>query len=295
MNALPPPDWGTDVSSGKDKADENFPVGSLLMEKRLRPHVHAYYNFARAIDDIADNAVLSSDVKIARLDAMQALLLGEPDSGGGMLARTEAASALRLRESLDETGITPARGTDLIVAFRQDAVKNRYADWAELAEYCRFSANPVGLYLLDLHNEDAASHPASDALCTALQVLNHLQDCRDDLGTLDRCYLPADWLAEAGEDVDSVRWERTGPGLRRVLDRCLDQVDQLNRIAATLPGAIVDRRMRLEASVIVGLSHRLARRLRREDPLAGRVKLGRADVARSVLSALRHLPMNRRT
>ncbi len=289
MNAaVEPAEPVADASSGKGHADENFPVGSALIAPRLRPHVHAYYAFARAVDDIADNALLPAEDKLARLDAMEALLLGRPaarDASG----RGEAASAVRLRASLAETGITPARGTDLLVAFRQDAVKRRYESWGELVEYCRYSANPVGLYLLDLHGEGPVSHPGSDALCTALQVLNHLQDCRDDLHTLDRCYLPGDWLRDAGEDVDAVRWERCGPGLRRVLDRCLHQVDRLNRVASTLPDAIRDRRMRLEAAVIVALSHRLARRLRREDPLAGRVRLRRGDAARSLLVALRHL------
>lgn len=277
-----------DASSGKGRADENFPVGSALIAPGLRPHVHAYYAFARAVDDIADDAVLPAEGKLARLDAMEAALLGRADGCDGA-GRQEVASAVRLRASLAETGITPLRGTDLLVAFRQDAVKTRYADWGELAEYCRHSANPVGLFLLDLHGEHGRSHPASDALCTALQVLNHLQDCGDDLRTLDRCYLPQDWLREAGEDVDALRWERAGRGLRRVLDRCLDQVDRLNRVAATLPGMVRNRRMRLEAAVIVSLSHRLARRLRREDPLAGRVRLRGSDAGRSLVSALRHL------
>ncbi len=289
MNAVLELAEPADASSGKGRADENFPVGSALIAPRLRPHVHAYYAFARAIDDIADNAVLPAEDKLARLDAMEALLLGRPANRDGAAGRGEAASAVRLRASLAETGISPARGTDLLVAFRQDAVKRRYDSWDELVEYCRYSANPVGLYLLDLHGEGPGSHPGSNALCTALQVLNHLQDCRDDLETLDRCYLPRDWLRDAGEDVDAVRWERTGPGLRRVLDRCLHEVDRLNRVASSLPGAIRDRRMRLEAAVIVALSHRLAHRLRREDPLAGRVRLRRGDAARSLLVALRHL------
>ena len=290
MNAIPPVAT-PEVSSGKGRGDENFPVGSVLIARALRPHVHAYYAFARAIDDIADNAVLSPERKIARLDAMEALLLGRraPDVAPGTVDDAEAAAAVRLRDSLARTGLSPARGTDLIVAFRQDAVQHRYASWSELAGYCRYSANPVGLYLLDLHGEGAAAHPASDALCTALQVLNHLQDCRDDLLQLDRCYLPQDWLAAAGETVEAVRRDRASPGLRRVLNRALDEVDRLNRVAATLPGLVADRRMRLEAAVIVGLAHRLARRLRRQDPLAARVRLSRSDVAASVLAALRHV------
>jgi squalene synthase HpnC len=288
MNELAP-----EVASGKGRADENFPVGSLLISAALRPHVHAYYGFARAIDDIADNNLLSPEAKIARLDAMEAVLLGKPpavaspDSPAVASPPGEIAHAQRLRASLAVTGVDPRTGTDLIVAFRQDAVKHRYQSWDELVQYCRYSANPVGRYLLALHGEGNAALAASDALCTALQVLNHLQDCADDLASLDRCYLPLSWLAEEGLDVGILRERGSAPGLRRVIDRLLDGVDGLNREAAGLPGLVVDRRMRLEAAVIVGLSHRLAARLRREDPLARRVALRRPDVARSLLGAAR--------
>ena len=288
MNDLPADIAPTavDVSSGKGAADENFPVGSRLIRAELRPHVHAYYGFARAIDDIADNAVLPPPVKIARLDAMEAAVLGRlsPSSGG---TSGELAHAQRLRASLAVTGIDASTATDLIVAFRRDALQPRTESWDELAWYCRYSANPVGRYLLALHGEGPESLAASDALCTALQLLNHLQDCKADLAELDRCYIPRPWLEREGLDAGILREDRCRPALRRVLDRLLDEVDRLNRQAAALPGLVADRRMRLEAAVIVGLSHRLAARLRREDPLAGRVKLRRRDVARSLLGAAR--------
>ncbi len=274
-----------EVASGKGRQDENFPVGSLLIDRRHRPHVHAYYGFARAIDDIADNNLLSPDDKIARLDAMEAAVLGGAATEAAHPA--ELAHAVRLRASLALTGVPASTATDLIVAFRQDAVQPRYQSWDQLAWYCRYSANPVGRYLLALHGEGEVPLAASDALCTALQVLNHLQDCADDLATLDRCYIPLPWLAEAGLDETVLRATATPPALRRVLDRLLDEVDGLNRAAAGLPGLVADRRMRLEAAVIVRLSHRLAARLRRADPLAGRVKLHRIDVARSLLGAAR--------
>ncbi len=275
-----------DVASGKGRADENFPVGSRLIRAALRPHVHAYYGFARAIDDIADNAVLPPPAKIARLDAMEAAVLGRPPAASGATP-AELGHAHRLHASLAVTGIDPSTATDLIVAFRRDAAQPRTESWEELAWYCRYSANPVGRYLLALHGEGAGSLAASDALCTALQVLNHLQDCKADLAELDRCYVPGPWLAQEGLDVEVLREERCRPPLRRVLDRLLDEVDRLNRHAAMLPGRVADRRMRLESAVIVELSHRLAARLRREDPLARRVKLRRGDVARSLLGAAR--------
>jgi phytoene/squalene synthetase len=148
---------------------------------------------------------------------------------------------------------------------------------------------PVGRHVLALHGEGPGCLPASDALCAVLQVLNHLQDLARDLRQLDRCYLPLDWLGEAGATVEDVRAPAATPGLRRVIDRLLDECDRLNAQAAALPGAVRDRRLRLETAVIAALSRRLARRLRRGDPLATRVKLRRTDVAGSLLAACLHL------
>jgi squalene synthase HpnC len=273
-------DSGVEQWSGKDRADENFPVGSALIRRSLRRHVHAYYAFARNADDIADAPSLAPEDKIARLDVMQAVLLGERDGG--------APSASRLRASLAQTGVTPRHATDLLIAFRQDATKQRYASWEELLDYCRTSAMPVGRYLLDLHGESEATHPGSDALCASLQVLNHLQDCAGDLAEMDRCYLPQDLLAQQGAILADLRAGAATPALRRVLDALLDRCDALNATAASLAPACQARGMRLESAVIVGLARRLAARLRQQDPLASRVKLGRGDIAGALLGALRH-------
>ena len=131
--------------SGKDRGDENFPVGSWLIRADLRQHVHAFYAFARNADDIADSGRPRPEDKVARLDIMEDVLLGRRDTG--------SPSALRLRESLAETEVTPQHATELLIAFRQDATKQRYATLTELYEYCRYSAAPVGRHVLDLHGE----------------------------------------------------------------------------------------------------------------------------------------------
>ena len=266
--------------SGKGRADENFPVGSLLIRPALRPHVHAFYAFARNADDIADSPDLAADDKLARLQVMEAVLLGHQDGG--------SPSGIGLRASLAETGVTPRHAQDLLTAFRQDATKRRYADWTELHEYCRYSAMPVGRHVLDLHGEDPATHAPSDPLTAALQVLNHLQDGAKDLAALDRCYLPDDQLAAAGATVQDLAGPAETPGLRRVFDSLLDECDRFNDQAAALPRMVRDRRLRLECAVILGLSRRLARRLRASDPVAGRIKLLKQDVAGSMVAALRY-------
>lgn len=280
LSATPAP--SVESWSGKDRGDENFPVGSLLIRRDLRAHVHAFYAFARNADDIADSATLAPADKLARLDLIEAVLLGQREDG--------APSALRLRASLGAAGVTPRHASDLLVAFRRDATTQRYASWDELYDYCRYSAMPVGRHVLDLHGEDHATWAPSDALCTALQILNHLQDCAPDLAALDRCYLPQDLMARHRARVEDLRGGRETPGLRAVFDALLDRVDALNAAATDLPRRVRSRRLRLETAAIVGLARRLARRLRRGDPLAARVKLTKADAAASVLAALRVLP-----
>ncbi len=274
---------GVEAWSGKDRRDENFPVGSFLIRRDLRRHVHAFYAFARNADDIADHPHLAAEEKIARLDAMEEVLLGRLGDGA-------APSAARLRASLAETGVTPHHAADLLVAFRQDATKRRYASWEELYEYCTFSAMPVGRHVLDLHRESEAAYAASDALCVILQVLNHLQDCAQDLAALDRCYLPADLLKTHGAAIADLTAPRASPGLRRVFAALLDEITALAPLAAELPGAVRARRLRLETAVIVGLARRLATRLGREDPLAKRVALTKSDIGAALFGALRYLP-----
>jgi squalene synthase HpnC len=282
MNDAPDSIASVESWSGKDRTAENFPVGSALIRPDLRRHVHAFYDFARNADDIADSPALTPQDKIFRLDVMQDVLLGQRESG--------SPSALVLRHSFAESGVSPVHSQELLRAFRQDAHKTRYADWDELLDYCRYSAMPVGRHVLALHGESPETVAPSDALCAVLQVLNHLQDVAKDLAALDRCYLPADMLAESGASVDDLRGPAETPGLRRVFSRLLDKCDALNAEGAALPRRVRDRRLRLETSVIVTLSHRLARRLRDGDPLATRVKLTRPDVALSLLGAMRYLP-----
>lgn len=259
-----------ETPSGKAAGDENFPVGSWLLPARLRPHVARFYAFARAIDDIADNGALAPADKIARLEGFaKALETGSGDAG--------FAKAHRLRESLSETGVTAQHGLDLIAAFKQDAVKLRYRDWDDLMGYCILSAAPVGRYLIDLHGENRRCYRASDALCNALQVLNHLQDCQADYRALDRVYIPEPWLVEAGGSVAELDGPRVTPAIRRVLDRLLDRTAELVRLAKPLAGQFRDRRFAMEAAMIWRIADRLLGELRRRDPLAERVELSKLE------------------
>ncbi len=262
-----------ETPSGKWSGDENFPVGSWLLSARLRPHVAAFYALARTTDDIADNPDLEPDDKLRRLNGFLAELSGhgEDDPAFG--------AAARARDSMAACGVTTRHLADLIDAFKQDATRRRYADWYDLMGYCNRSAAPVGRFLLDLHGEDPTHWVASDALCNALQVLNHLQDCKDDYLALDRVYLPGDRMAAHGVSVANLAEDHASPGMRRVLDDVLAGVEDLMRRARTLPGRLANRRLAMESAVIVRLADRLAVLLADGDPLAGRVALRKSDFA----------------
>jgi squalene synthase HpnC len=264
--------------SGKHAGNENFPVGSALIRADLRPHVHAFYRFARMGDDIADNPALEPEDKVRRLTMMQDVLLDK--------SREDIPEGAELRRSLEATYVSPKHSCDLLTAFKMDATKQRYADWGELMTYCRYSASPVGRYLLDLHGEDPAGWFASDALCNALQVINHLQDVKVDFLEMDRVYAPLDHLSAAGTEVGHLRGKISSPGLRKALDRLLDETDTLMVDARQLPRVLKDFRLRAESATIVRLADRMIAALRRRDPLAERVKPAKRDFLFSGLEGI---------
>jgi squalene synthase HpnC len=252
----------SDLSSGKGHQDENFPVASVLIAPRHRPAVMAFYAVARMGDDIADHEIATPDEKLARLAAIAATLTGADDA---------IPAAARLREVMAERRLDNQHILDLLEAFRRDAVKARTADWADLMDYCRYSAAPVGRYVLDVHGESRATWPANDALCAALQVINHLQDCGKDYRTLDRVYIPLDALAAAGLDVTALGEPRASPALRGVITDLATRTQSLLAAARPLAGQTRDARLALEIGVIQRLAESLARRITRRDPLSERV------------------------
>lgn len=253
----------------RDHDAENFPTASLLLAKPVRAQVMAFYRFVRTADDIGDSPDLPPAAKLARLDAMERAL-------------DDPATPMPEARRLHALQVGTAEARLMLSAFRQDAVQQRYADWAELEAYCRRSADPVGRMLLRLHG-DAANAPANaaaDALCTALQVLNHLQDLVPDRAALDRIYLPLGWMALAGGEAgffDPANAARR----REVLDAALDRVEEALDRAAALPRLLASRRLALQSTVTIALARRLLARLRAADPVAGRVALSKVDFARS--------------
>jgi phytoene/squalene synthetase len=226
----------------KNANQENFPVASLLLAPTVRQQVMEFYTLARTWDDIADSPTLLATEKHALL----------PDHWENPFLN------------------------DLLVAFHRDADQNRYETWTDLITYCQYSANPVGRFLLDCHDE-TGMEPLSDLLCTSLQILNHLQDCQKDFQEMNRIYLPQSLLNTGDSYENLLSHTSCQPALRTILNKCLDRVDEMLTPVFVLPSQIKNKRLRYQAKVTLLCAVTLARQLRRHDPLATRVELGTLD------------------
>ncbi len=209
---------------------ENFPVASRLLPRRLQRPISVIYAFARSADDFADEGNLPEATRLAQLDDYVTKL-----------------DALRDRRTLDDP-IFIALGDviaqhalplepfyDLLTAFRQDVTKRRYANFAEVLNYCRYSANPVGRLVLHLCQEATAeSLRDSDAICTALQLINFWQDLAQDIDENDRIYLPQDEMALCGVTDQQLMEHRTNPALQKLLDMQIARTRRLLLSGTTL-------------------------------------------------------------
>lgn len=252
------------LRSGKTHRDENFPVASWIIHPRHRALILAFYNFVRTADDIADHATLSAQDKLAHLDVLEAELLGQGDS---------QPEAVRLRAALAERGMSPRHALDVLIAFRMDVSKLRYEDWDEVIHYCRYSAMPVGRFMLDVHGESASTWPASDALCAGLQINNHLQDCGKDFRDLNRVYLPRDALAAAGASVEMLGQPKAPAPLLQCLHGLAQRTATLLDQSKSLNAGVVDTRLGVEISVIQTYADKIVQLLQVRDPLSERVHL----------------------
>ena len=266
-----------DLRSGKSHRDENFPVASRLIQARHRAPILAFYEFVRTADDIADHAELTAQKKVEMLDALEADLTGT--RGGNPVAA-------RLRTVLAERSLSPHHAQDLLKAFRLDATKLRYENWDDLIGYCAYSAMPVGRYVLDVHGESRSTWPASDAICAALQINNHLQDCANDYRNLNRVYVPLDALFAAGTNVEALGAAKASPELRRCLAGLAKRTKALLHEGDALPVMVEDRRLGLEISVIVALADRIADMLMARDPLSENVHVGKLGAAGIAIGAM---------
>ncbi len=259
----------SELRSGKTHRDENFPVASWIIHPRHRALILAFYNFVRTADDIADHATLGARDKLAYLDLLEAELLGQGES---------QPEAVHLRLALAQRAMPPRHALDVLIAFRMDVTKLRYENWDEVIHYCRYSAMPVGRFMLDVHGESPSTWAASDALCAGLQINNHLQDCGKDYRDLNRVYLPRDALAAAGASVEALGDGRASAPLLQCLHSLAARTEELLNDSKSLSAEVKDFRLGLEISVIQRFADKIVRLLKVRDPLSETVHLGSAEL-----------------
>ena len=259
-----------ELQSGKGHSDENFPVASFLIAPKNRAPVMAFYKFVRAADDVSDNPKAAPEEKLRLLELMRQSLVGDTDV---------VPEGVALRAQLAERGLSSVHALDLLEAFRRDCTKLRYRDWDDLIDYCRYSAMPVGRFVLDVHGEDQSLWPANDALCAALQVINHLQDCAKDYRELNRVYIPEPLLKEAGIGVEALGEDKANPALAGVISGLARKNAELLEVSRPFAGGIRDGRLALEVDLIQTLADDLNSMLINRDPLSQSVHHSKMDVA----------------
>jgi squalene synthase HpnC len=262
--------------------DENFPIGSWLLPRRLRRDLAAIYAFARLGDDLADEGNDPPAVRVAALDDLERRLLdavADPE-------RERHPVLLAVAHTIARYQLPVSSFQDLLIAFRRDAAGESwtFATFADLLDYCRYSANPVGRLVLGLfdHHDDARGVLADD-VCTALQLTNCWQDVRSDFAERGRIYVPAEDLARFPGALDAIEAGRMTPGFRACL---AFQIERTRRLFARGRG-LADRvagRLRREVGLFVAGGVTILDRIEAcdYDVLTQRPRLGRGDLARLV-------------
>ncbi|OGT13836.1 MAG: squalene synthase HpnC [Gallionellales bacterium RIFOXYB12_FULL_54_9] len=224
---------------------ENFPVASILMPKRLRRPVAAIYHFARAADDIADEGDLPDAERLQGLDAFREEL--------NRISKSETPLTplfQNLQTTILQYELPLQPHYDLLDAFSQDVVQKRYDNYADLLDYCRHSANPVGILMLHLYGEATPVNIAySDAICTSLQLINFWQDVAKDIA-IRRIYLPLDDMAKFGVTATQIEAHICDDNWRSLMQFQVSRARALMLQGAPL-GSILTGRIGLEMRMII--------------------------------------------
>ncbi len=255
------------------RKDENFPVAAWSFSARRRRLLLAFYRYARGLDNIADNDHTPANMKQAELRAIHTALQDHrPD--------TLPEWAQPYAHAVAAGEINPVYGEQLWHAFWQDSHQQRYDTWEALLDYCRLSAAPVGRFLLDLYAEPQPDRAACDALCAALQIINHLQDLRADKRRLNRIYLPQRWMRRHQASEAMIDADTLSPQLRCAVQEVIERNAVLLQQADALPASLRHRGLRWQSRYVLAIAARLLEKLRREDMLATRITLTRKDYIR---------------
>jgi squalene synthase HpnC len=262
---------------------ENFPVASRLLPKHLRMPIAVIYAFARRADDFADEGDLSNEERISALtDFGYKLDLIEQNK------EVDDATFIALADVIKQHDLPISLFHDLLTAFKMDVTKARYANFGEVIEYCRYSANPVGRLLLHLNKATSPQNLGySDAICSALQLTNFLQDISQDLEESDRIYIPQDEMEQCGVTEDDIRNKITNPASRKLIEFQIRRALKLMQSGAPL-GKALKGRMGLELRMTIMGGSRILYKLNQQyDDVFSRPRLTKWDISWVIWKAIR--------
>ena len=265
------------MSNLKKKHNDNFPVG-LMVSPKLKKLVKTYYEAASFADDIADDPLLDKFQKNAKLNDIRDAFLS-PDSGNNLIP-VRKLGHLFVKENLDASLFT-----DLLKAFERDANNRPVRIWEELIDYCRYSAAPVGRFMLAIHDESPTAYMPAENLCIILQLLDHISDIKDDLSLLNRVYIPQDSLEKYNIRISDLGLSISTPDTKQMLTEILQKIDKMQADSEVLPGLIKNFRLRTEVCVILSLTNSVIKKYQKSDILQQCKKPSVTDWVWAIISA----------
>ncbi len=265
---------------------EHFPIASLLLPKALRRSIAVIYTFARQADDLADKTDHSPIERLKQLESYETILRVLP-TPTMLLYETSINTAATLPNNLVFTALNdlmqqhplldPSLFLDLLGAFKQDGLKNRYQNKTEVLDYCRRSANPVGRLLLYLTGYSTESQlKASDALCTALQLINFLNDIQSDFVERERCYMPLEALEALGLSVETLCLEKPFNAVQAFIQTQLNEIESLVTEGSSL-GAQCPGRFGFYSEMVIQSAYRMIHKLRLRKTIHQRLHFSTMD------------------
>ena len=266
------------LMSGKSYEDENFPVSSFIIKRNIRKITRIFYYFARMADDIADNKNLKSKLKVKILLYFNDLINKNKYSDNKILNN--------LIQQFESFPFGKKYSKNLLKAFLLDSSEKKYKTWNDLIFYCKYSANPVGRFVIDLvyyqENKgmkvDPKIYDASDKLCTSLQIINHLQDCKEDFKKLKRVYIPDTFFKKYSVSKKNLELGNSNQQFRMLVDEIVLKIEVFLSQSKNGLNLIRSWRLKKETLIILNIAKRLCYLLKREDPLKKKIKLSRIDL-----------------
>lgn len=258
--------------------NENFPVGMMISSK-LKPLVELYYYAARFADNIADSNVLEKKQKLTKLEDISKAFLS-PENGNN-LPQIRNLGKMFVRENLDASLYT-----DLLKAFEKDASGIKIQVWEELIDYCRYSAAPVGRFMLAISDENVSTYLPAENLCVLLQIIDHLSDIKEDLSLLGRIYIPSQIMKEYNVRESDLGLSYTKAEVKNMLHDIVKRLEKMQDDAKILPGLIRSFPLRIEVGVILSLTNSMIKKYKRADILQKAPKPSAIDWLKAVLTGL---------